>query len=366
MQQPSNNDCMNIGGYISAISSGYTTTSMRSKGHQLLKQASIVFGPKLPGGLQIKSGGGVGRPTTTPWIAFLDPDETITPQRGIYLVYIFNPELSQVVLTLNQGITELGTAMSPTDAREHLKRSAIDLRKRLGSAVDGLTAPLNFGRGYRQRGYAAANIAAVTYSLLELPGEEDLELDLQRMLRLYQEALWVRGSTDPRPVNVQPESTPIRASADGLSLFRPNSRGQYMVAMREGMSLRDGSRHEALIAQYAQCAEALGHQPRNIGVHPRDLTLSINGSEWLVEAKVVYRGNATQAVRAALSQLLEYAFVLYPFDRRPSLMALFSEPVGRLYVDLLESHDIAVVWKGNYGWSGSILAESANLFCQSE
>jgi hypothetical protein len=34
--------------------------------------------------------------------------------------------------------------------------------------------------------------------------------------------------------------------------------------------------------------------------HPKDPVLRRDGREWLVEAKVLYQGNATNAVRAAL------------------------------------------------------------------
>jgi hypothetical protein len=45
-------------------------------------------------------------------------------------------------------------------------------------------------------------------------------------------------------------------------------------------------------------------------VHPRDLVLRRSGEEWLVEAKVLYMGNATGAVRAAVAQVLMHRFFL--------------------------------------------------------
>jgi hypothetical protein len=42
-------------------------------------------------------------------------------------------------------------------------------------------------------------------------------------------------------------------------------------------------------------------------------------------------------------------------------MALFTEPVGPLFVELLESLDIAAVWKGEDGWEASDLATAAGL-----
>lgn len=120
-----------------------------------------------------------------------------------------------------------------------------------------------------------------------------------------------------------------------------------------GTHRRSADRHELLLAEYAEFAKRLGHHPRNQRVHPRDLTLEAAGRHWLVEAKVVYGGNAAQAVRAAIGQLMEYAHVLYEPEDRPQLMALFTEPVGDLYVELLEGLHIASIWKGESGWQGS-------------
>jgi hypothetical protein len=90
----------------------------------------------------------------------------------------------------------------------------------------------------------------------------------------------------------------------------------------------------------------------------------MNGSEWLVEAKVLYRGNATEAVRAALGQLFTYRFFLYA-DDQPRLVALFAEPIGEAYVTLLDSLGVASVWKAAGRWLGSPRAQ-ADAICEAE
>lgn len=89
--------------------------------------------------------------------------------------------------------------------------------------------------------------------------------------------------------------------------------------------------------------------------HPKDLVLRRDGREWLVEAKVLYQGNATNAVRAALGQLYAYRHFLYQ-KVEPQLVALFSEPIGDGYVAFLEACQIASVWKASRGWVGSTTA----------
>jgi hypothetical protein len=64
--------------------------------------------------------------------------------------------------------------------------------------------------------------------------------------------------------------------------------------------------------------------------------------EWLVEAKVLYSGNATDAVRAAIGQLMTYRYFLYQCHAPPYLLALFNEPVRDAYSALMESLGIAV------------------------
>lgn len=79
----------------------------------------------------------------------------------------------------------------------------------------------------------------------------------------------------------------------------------------EGRELIKRRSHEVLIADFGAWCASLGFEV-DTAVHPRDLVLLRPGEEWLVEAKVLYMGNATGAVRAALAQVLEYRFFSVP------------------------------------------------------
>jgi hypothetical protein len=131
---------------------------------------------------------------------------------------------------------------------------------------------------------------------------------------------------------------------DPLVNFRPKDSSDY-IAHVEGRELIKRRSHEALIADFGAWCASLGFEV-DTTVHPRDLVLRRPGEEWLVEAKVLYMGNATGAVRAALAQVLIYRFFLYQ-RHRPRLLALFSEPVGDAYVAFLDSHDVASVWRAD-------------------
>jgi hypothetical protein len=89
-------------------------------------------------------------------------------------------------------------------------------------------------------------------------------------------------------------------------------------------------------------------------VHPRDLVLRKQGQEVLVEAKVV-GNNSEFAVREAIGQLFAYRYFLYSMQERsgPTMLALFSEPVGDAFVDLLTQLTISAAWFDNGEWHGS-------------
>jgi hypothetical protein len=136
--------------------------------------------------------------------------------------------------------------------------------------------------------------------------------------------------------------------------FRPKDSSDY-IARVEGRELTKRRSHEALIADFGIWCARLGFDV-DTQVHPRDLVLRRPEEEWLVEAKVLYMGDATGAVRAAMAQLLMYRFFL-PHRRCPKLLALFSEPVGDAYVAFLDSHEVASVWRADDGrWRTSSTA----------
>lgn len=354
---------MEIGDHLIAIASGYDRSSLRSPGHEQLAKSALYLRPLLPAGLVVRHGGGQASATFTPWIGILDPDETTSPLKGMYLVYIFKADLRSVVLTLNQGITAGSIELGARSARMALRRDGSAIRDALEPGLlEGLETEVDFGwNGQRPRGYAAGNIAAITYTVARLPDEEQLERDLDRFVALYQKALAAKRNllrTHPGLISY-PSSAATPTGSDPLVDFRPKSDGDYLQHLA-GKTLVKTRRHETLVREYGLFAQSLGLVP-STRAHPVDLTLSKAGEFWLVEAKVVYQGNATYAVREALGQLMTYAHFLY-VEPRPSLVALFTEPIGDAYVNFLESKGIASVWKGSLAWEGSRSANIAGLF----
>ena len=138
-------------------------------------------------------------------------------------------------------------------------------------------------------------------------------------------------------------------------LFAPKDSSDYVASLTGRVIVKSRS-HERLVRDFGEWGQAHGLQPST--PHPRDLVLKSPDREWLIEAKVVYDGNAADAARAAIGQLMDYRHFLYtlPGLPAPALLALFSEPIGDQYAGLLASLSIAPVWRAGDNWGGSLPA----------
>jgi hypothetical protein len=144
---------------------------------------------------------------------------------------------------------------------------------------------------------------------------------------------------------------------DLLADFKPGNSSEY-IARIEGREIVKSRQHERLVADFGLWTAERGFRPSTVEF-PRDLVLRKAGIVVLVEAKVLYRGNATDAVRAAVGQLLTYRHFLHASDPQLCLLALFSEPVGAAYERFLDSVGVESVWREDSSWNGS--ASSAAL-----
>ena len=353
---------MDIATFLLEIATTYDRAAgMSTPAQRLLTRAGQELQQHVPGGMEVMGSGGRGVATFTPWVGFFDPDETTSPQYGVYVFYIFSEDLQSIVLTLNQGMFRLAEELGWPRARERLAADAATIREALPpSAVAGLDRRFNLGSGgARQRAYEAGNIAATRYDLNALPPEPRLRADLWRMMDLYQLAVATKRTLlQAHPGSIASASVLQQPADDPLRDFKPKSSENY-TAYLQGRVLTKTRRHEQLIEQYGTWVAARGFAP-STKEHPKDLVLRREGLEWLVEAKVLYQGNATDAVRAALGQLYAYHhFLSRGVDLQ--LVALFSEPIGDGYVDFLEACGIASVWKDAQGWAGSTEATTCGI-----
>ncbi|MDQ0385990.1 hypothetical protein J2S54_002810 [Streptomyces sp. DSM 42143] len=357
---------MELGYFLHQVGTTFgvgSDASTSSDAARLLRAAPAEIGHLVPAGYLVEGSPGRGNAAVCPWVSFFDPDETTTATRGMYLVYLLAEDRKTFALSLNQGVTEITKALGAREARQKLSAQAKAIREALpAEARAGLDATIDLGgQPGLPRSYEAGNILAITYEVAALPDEETLRADLSRMIALYQDALAVREEVrqTTRDTIVTVVEQPPTQSRELLLHFAPKSDEEY-VQVVTARRLRKSRSHETLVQQYGTYLREQGVEV-GTNVHPRDLVIVRNGTHWLAEAKFIRRGNATGAVREALGQLATYAFCLYPEDAQPHKMALFSEPVGDVYVRLLEHHGIAAVWRTDEGWAGSPSAVAAGL-----
>jgi hypothetical protein len=181
------------------------------------------------------------------------------------------------------------------------------------------------------------------------------------MLEIYGRTIALkRLLLQTRPGVITSSSSPsldIDQSSDPLQNFKPKSSAEYQAVVQSKQLTKSRS-HEKLVGRYGLWIATQGFHPSTTE-HPRDLVLRRPGQEWLTEAKVVYQGNATNAVRAAIGQLFTYRHMLP--GSPTGMLALFSEEIGDEYAALLDKLGIASVWWDNGIWAGSATALRAGL-----
>jgi MrcB-like, N-terminal domain len=244
-------------------------------------------------------------------------------------------------------------------ARLTLRREAAAIRRALDGDRSDLETEISLGTSTLVHKYEAGNIAALTWTLGDLPSESALDAALQRFLDLYVEAVAIRdrllqlgvgGLTLPARDTTGHDNSRERR-------FEPKSAAEYRAHIGAQEQVRSRS-HEALVDRLGKWARGRGFEP-NTNVHPRDLMLHHRNGDLLVEVKVFSAGRPRRAVRECIGQLFEYRRFLGP--PAATLVAALSEDPGEVFVDLLTSLDIAVVWPRDGLWAGSAKAVEIEL-----
>jgi len=139
-------------------------------------------------GLMFRGSAGQGKWTDTPWVAIMDPLVTTTTQRGYYVAYLFVPSTGRIVLSLQQGITELREGMAAGEAKEQLLHGAALIRLAVPEHRNLFSdSPIDLkanGQSSRTSYYEAAHAFGLTYDST-LPLEDRLVDELKSIVRLY-------------------------------------------------------------------------------------------------------------------------------------------------------------------------------------
>lgn len=136
---------------------------------------------------KVKASAGITKWADSPWGAVFNPSITKSAEDGYYPVYLFRTDLSGAYLSLNQGQKSVrdeygGKARGILRARAAYARAQLDgQRDRFPLDKIKLT---DEGTG-RASFYEDGNMVARFYPRDAIPGDEDLEADLQAMVTLY-------------------------------------------------------------------------------------------------------------------------------------------------------------------------------------
>jgi hypothetical protein len=331
---------------------------MSSEAQQLLRRAGTELATLVPGTYLVEGSGGKGNAAVSPWIAVFNPEETTTARRGMYVVYLYAADMSTVSLSLNQGVTEIGERLGRARARRALRDEAAVIRDAfVPEAIADLDSTIDLRTDAALPvDYEYGNIVSRTYALGDLPDEPALVTDLQRFIQLYDLALDAReeGSQRGEPAITTPPRT--RPAKKKSIVFKPKDDGEYrqLIQQREIVKRR---RHETLVNDYSGFLRGRGF--RVSSPHPRDLMAHREGRDWLIEAKMIYAGDAETAAREAFAQLFFYEHFLC--EQHVQKVALFNEAVGSAHIRFFEQMQIAVVWRDGRGWAGSLEAIADGL-----
>lgn len=131
---------------------------------------------------------GQGNWASIPWIAVMNKDVTVSTQRGYYIVYLFSEDMERLYLTFAQGVTET--------SKEEMERIKKDIR---------YSVPMNdrvrkdddiyLGISQKAKQYVFSTAAYIQYDRENLPEEDVLVSDLEKMIHYYEEYIKMKKNS---------------------------------------------------------------------------------------------------------------------------------------------------------------------------
>jgi hypothetical protein len=352
--------------------------SPRQAAQQALRAAGDLLKQLVPPGYITRVSGAAANLPELPWIAVLDSDQTTTAQRGIYLVYLYNHDLTRVYLSLNQGFTrhreqarrvkrkESAGATQLERALTSVSRETLQLRSHLHEVIarqPRTSTAISLGSsGELGLGYEAGHMYGFCYETNNMPPSELLRSDLLSMLRPYamacafadQQSLIKPGSWTTESGDSDYKRREAKSTTPNFDDFTPKDSTDVVATWQHVADQQIRSRkHEFLIEEFGTHVRTRGIKVTNRNIGKRDLLMKDEaGVEYLVEAKTVsHDGEA--AVRDAIGQLFAYRHQYYDKAARPKMVALFNLPIDQIWQDLLLELEIAWIARDGACWSAS-------------
>ena len=188
-------------------------------------QSAIESFPRVATGkLKVFASAGKGNWASVPWLSILDPYETTSTQKGVYVVYLFRGDMSGLYATLNQGVTELSQLPAKAKPAELEKRADV-VRATLPNFAESdyelnnklkLAATTDLGKAYEP-----STIAHKFYPADAVPEPQELADDLTTLLDAYRLYIDAKGKLP----TVEPPMPPTASDfslADAFQSLRTN------------------------------------------------------------------------------------------------------------------------------------------------
>jgi MoxR-like ATPase len=133
---------------------------------------------------------GQGNWAVVPWVAIMNSNITTSTQRGYYIVYLFSEDMKRLYLTLAQGVTESTREEMAVINQEIRSEIKMDPKVKKDDQI-------NLGPSKRARDYAYSTAAYIMYSVDDMPAEEELVSDLEKMTSYYERYIELKSNQYP-------------------------------------------------------------------------------------------------------------------------------------------------------------------------
>lgn len=137
----------------------------------------------------VKGSVGQGVWATIPWICIFDRRVTVTATKGIYIVYLLSQDGNSLYLTFNQGCTDIKEKKSKKETIELLHNNAEAIRKNIDSRGFNTNNQVKLGNSLTTLAqlYQEGVIFYKEYKKGNIPNEDELKDDLDKMLKIYKD-----------------------------------------------------------------------------------------------------------------------------------------------------------------------------------
>lgn len=178
---------------------------------------------------------GQGNWAMVPWICIFDKRITTSATKGIYIVYLLAKDGKSLYLTFNQGCTDIRNSHSKKETIKIMRNKAAEIVEKIDSRGFATDEGINLGEKLTDLGemYQKGTIFYTKYEQGNVPTEEVLQSDLQKMMEIYKD--YVDG---PENVEVVEEDIPVEGVEDMSVKRQVNTIKNYIQA--NGFTYPDG------------------------------------------------------------------------------------------------------------------------------